>query len=91
MWPFKKKEKKPKEKPWQIDAIKEMKEFRKIGETFVYRGIEMTVCGHYEFNGSIYSHPFTPSLRADYVDKHGILHNISFGYQELKALIEANS
>jgi hypothetical protein len=90
MWPFKKKEAKKPEPAWQVAAIKELEDFRGMGETFNYLGRTLTVCGHYAFNGSLYTYPYTPQLKADYADNNGVIHGISFNYNELKTLKEAN-
>ncbi len=89
MWPFKKKEEKPKTY-WQIEAIKKIQAFRSIGETFKFLDTEFVVASHYSFNGNIYGYMHTPELKANYKDNNGIIRTSVFSYKEVLALIAAD-
>ena len=60
----------------------QLEKFRNIGETFNYLGVTCIVTGHVEFNGF----ELCPRLLADYVDKNGVIRQVSFGYGELIGL-----
>ena len=62
--------------------------WRKIGDSFTYLDIQMVVTGHsivHDFPPYHYS--VRPQLSADYADNCGVIHNISFNYEEALAII----
>ena len=87
-WKRKKEEPKP---DWTQEGIDKLLAFRKRGETFRYLGVTMMVTGHWEIWPNLYGFHIHPSLRCDYVDVHGVLHNASFSPDELPTLERENS
>jgi hypothetical protein len=87
-WKRKKEEPKP---DWRQEGIDKLIAFRKRGETFGYLGVTMMVTGHWEILPSLYGFDMHPSLRCDYVDAHGVLHQASFRLGELATLERENS
>lgn len=87
-WKRKKKEPKP---DWRQEGIDKLIAFRKRGETFTYLGVTMMVTGHWDIRPNLYGIDSHPSLRCDYVDAHGVLHQCSFGLGELPILERENS
>ncbi len=84
---FKRKNSKPKHKKvsWKEKAVDDLKKFRDIGETFNYLGRTCIVTSHIRHDMCLGS---LPALLCDYVDKHGVIRNISFGLDELTGLIK---
>ena len=85
--------KREKEEPvydWELAAIEELRSFRELGETFNYLGRVIVVTGHYTYSVSEYHCSLTPKLCGDYVDERGIIHKISFDFQELGGLKKQN-
>jgi hypothetical protein len=77
MWPFSKKESKPEPEP-------EIHRHFPIGKRFRYLGVEMIVCGHWEY----WPHcGAMPVVKADYVDAKGQIRNVQFNPCELPALL----
>jgi len=80
MWPFKDKE-------TTVVAVEALREFRDVGETFNYRGIDMIVESH------IYMEPFgdfRAIITTAYKNNHGELKHAQFAHKELAALIAEN-
>lgn len=77
----------------KTQAIKELREFRDLGETFNYLGRVVLVTAHTRLVIS-YSHLVPsyvlPELRGDYADEHGVLRPISFSLRELSGLKKQN-
>lgn len=88
MWPFKKSAESQPAKPDSMhEAIEALRSFRDIGQSFNYLGRKCIVTSHWDLD------PFlgaVATLRADYVDDHGVLHQVSFLRRELKALRAEN-
>lgn len=84
MWPFKTK---PREPNWKIQAIKDLRAFRDIGQTFNYLGRTCVVKRHW----MLWPHfgP-VPELWADYVDEQGIVRTLTFLIGELPGLKAQN-
>ena len=70
-----------------FNQIKELRDFRDVGETFEYLGIKMAVTSHYIYMGYGI---LCPLLQANYVDNNGIVQSASFYYGELPTLIKQN-
>jgi hypothetical protein len=87
---FNKKEKPPVNN-WRKEGIRELREFRKKGETFDYIGIKMTVVGHYILQYVGYRWQEYPLLRCHYVDNHGVLHDVEFTMSEFRNIQQAHS
>jgi hypothetical protein len=85
IWPFKKREPRP---DWRRDAIARLQAWRKIGETFEYLGRQCVVTGHFEQSFHDLGVSTFVQLSADYADDLGVIRNVSFGWQEAKALME---
>jgi hypothetical protein len=85
---FKKKQKPPVNN-WREESIRELREFRKKGETFDYIGIKMTVVGHYTLQYGAFGWQEYPSLRCHYVDNHGVLHDVEFTISEFRNIQRA--
>ena len=70
------------------EQIKEMKAWRDIGQKFNYLGVKCIVVSHYKIvpSGMLK----IPLIEASYVDNLGVIHSITFGYSELKVLINQN-
>lgn len=85
MWPFKKKEIVITESRYEIERkerIKALSEKFKLGEMFNYLGVECKVTKTSSLIYSIYNcYPYA-ELKADYVDKNGVIHTITFTYEE---------
>ena len=74
--------------------IAELMAWRPIGGLFEYLGREMAVTGHSAptYNYCVYGGYESgrrPSLRADYADNNGVLHNVSFSMAEARAIMAA--
>lgn len=83
MWPFKcKEEEAPAYKPMPnpFEAVFE------VGDEFMFMGIRMRVCGLWGAAGWV----CVPQLKANYIDKHGEIRNISFGTNELRGILKEN-
>lgn len=89
MWPFKKKVEKN-EIDWRIEKVKELREFRAIGDKFKYLGVEMIVFAHHYSYASVDGPTYRPLLRANYVNKEGDIRIIEFEYEELDAVKREN-
>jgi hypothetical protein len=85
MWPFSRKKDQPKESYLEV-GIKELKEFRDIGDSFKYLGRTMVVTRHHTFDGF----DVWPKLICDYADNHGVLRQAVFGLHELEGLKKQN-
>jgi hypothetical protein len=85
---FKKKQK-PTVPNWRLEGIRELQEFCKQGDTFVYMGITMTVVGHYTLQYGAFGWQEFPSLRCHYVDNHGVLHDVEFTMSEFRNIKRA--
>lgn len=85
MWPFKKKEVVITESPAAIERkerIKALSEKFKLGEMFNYLGVECKVTKTSSLiYGRYYCHEYA-ELKADYVDKNGVIHTITLTYEE---------
>jgi hypothetical protein len=88
MW-FKRKKEEPVH-DWKPDAIKELRAFRDLGETFNYLGREVVVTGHFTHFMAMYHCSLIPQLRGDYADECGIIHNITFEFKELGGIKKQN-
>ncbi len=104
MWPFKRESDTDESDTDESDALREsdrqgierLREFRKIGEKFVYLGVEMSVTAHFKLKlnpgwpycgGSLY-YRTRPVLRADYATKTGEIKQISFNPGEVDRLLK---
>lgn len=74
----------------RYETYKKLKKFRDIGEKFNYLSIEMVVTAHYEINIYSFETIARPVLKADYVDKNGIIRERCFCIRELPGLIKEN-
>lgn len=85
MWPFKKKEVVITENPYEIERkekIKALSEKFKPGEMFNYLGVECKVTKTSSLICGLYNCYDYAELKADYVDKNGVIHHITFTYKE---------
>ena len=87
MWPFKTKQ--PERDP-RLDGVRELKEFRGLGQTFNYLGRTCIVTGHVYQEWSEFGLYWRPSLRCDYVDDKGVIRQVSFSPAELPGLRAQN-
>ncbi len=87
MWPFKRE---PAFDAAASDrqAIERLREFRQIGEKFVYLGVEMSVTAHYKLKLNLSYYRMRPVLRADYATKTGEIKQISFNPGEVDRLLK---
>lgn len=86
-WNRKKQDPKP---DWQQEAINEMIAFRKRGETLTYLGVKMIVSGYWRVAPLPNGFELIPTLICDYVDVHGVLHQVGFGIEEMSSLVRGN-
>jgi len=85
MWSFKVKEITEEPDPLVV-AVEALREFRDVGETFNYRGIDMIVESHVEMSfGEV-----RPILTAAYKNDYGELKHAAFLRRELPALMAEN-
>ena len=84
MWPFKKKQKEP---DWKAEAFDSLQAWRAIGDEFSYLGKTMIVSAHHEIIPFYPAPIIRPCIKADYVDDCGVLHNVTFSWQECLALM----
>lgn len=101
MWPFKNKSKIRVDEPSPYKrrqdmydmAIRRFERFRKIGETFTYMGITMTVTQHIGTSfGGLYTPTYiVPEFCANYVNNNGDIKDITFCTSELSGLIAENN
>lgn len=80
MWPFSKKEEEPVDNPF-VETFP-------MGTKLNYMGIQMIVCGHWEY---MYPLGFYPELICDYVDGDGIIRNVKFNVREINTLKKENN
>jgi len=74
----------------RADKIRQLREFRDIGERFTYLGRDMVVTAHYRIVSCGFSmHPVF-GISADYVNDIGDIKQISFSMSELQTLINEN-
>lgn len=72
--------------------LRPLEKFADIGETFDYMELTMTATKHYYSDYRPLLDPVRQNyygLWADYVDNHGILHNVKFSMREVRAMIKA--
>lgn len=85
MWPFKQRVNKDDE------DYNSCVEFRKIGETFNYLGVEMIVTDHRRIEMFTFSSDMEiPCIVADYIDNNGHVKNIVFPPRKLEVLRKQN-
>ncbi len=81
---------KPKEPTWNETLVAKMIEWRKIGEIFNYCGREFVVTGHANYVAGMYYIVAVPLLKADYCDDIGVIHQMEFRSDMIKAIMESN-
>lgn len=68
--------------------IAEMKEWRKLGQTFTYMDLTFSVIGHYHDYFGMYEINRVPMLIANYVNKNGEIAQISFDHHVWRELVD---
>lgn len=88
LWPFNRKPiAQPKQKSWKQLAVDEMKEWRGIGETFLYLGRECVVTGYFHYVPSHLGIDCVVQLSAEYADDLGVIRYCQFNWGEVKAMM----
>jgi len=82
MWQFKKKEP---ERDTIGEAIAELKEFRDVGETFIYLGRICIVTGHCHYFPGF---GVVQMLKFNYCDNNGVIHSACAQLAELPGIIK---
>lgn len=98
MWPFKSKESIAAREARDKDRLKRMREKEDavfielpLSSEFDYMGVRFTVTDYIRFEAPFivpgyYYEGRAPGMRCDYVDSHGVLHNISFSLREMESI-----
>lgn len=88
MWPFatnsKQKNDSSSKSPQQ--EITELKEWRDVGDTFMYLGQELSVVSHCRLVQGLSIH-LIPVLEAEYIDRNGVIRTHEFSLEQAQMLI----
>jgi hypothetical protein len=88
MWPFKKKVAVEAAPSVNTSFIKQLRDWRGVGDEFTYLGRRMVVTGHFSISGGYPVTYIRPGFIANYVDDTGVIRQIHFGAEESRALMD---